>query len=1093
MGEGLELLRTGLYPFMERELEAHYGADWRQQAAQSLRFQTKDEEWDIAAILTVLSSEWHNVFKDVLSNTERTLAFELRDVRNDWAHQKGFSTDDAYRALDSMARLLTAVNAGDEALACDKMKGEVLRLKFHEQTRTDARRRASQATEGAPAAGLTPWRDVIAPHPDVASGNYLNAEFAADLYQVWSNIAAPEYGDPFEFFRRTYLTQGLRGLLSNGVKRLSGEGGDPVLALQTNFGGGKTHSLLALYHLFAPDLDVGSLPHVDEVLSELGKKALPQVRRAVIVGPQLKPSTGQTMDDGTQVRTMWGSLAWQLAGKEGYELVRAADETSSNPGSDLAKLFEMAGPSLILIDEWVAYARGLYNVENLAGGSFDTQFTFAQALTEAVSASKNTLLVVSIPASDIEKGGRAGLEASNRLEHVVGRKEATWQPASTEEGFEIVRRRLFQPITDPETYRRRDAVVRAFLDVYRASNRDFPAACASAEYEQRMRSAYPIHPEVFDQLYNVWSTLDRFQRTRGVLRLMAAVIHELWERGDPNLMILPGMLPMDDPDARRELTQHLEETWQAVVERDVDGPESTPLTIDQENTNLGRYSAARRVARTVFLGTAPLKGSANRGRDIRQINLGCVQPGESLATFGDALRRLQSRATYLNTDGERSFYDTTPNINREAESRKADFDDETVREEIRKTLKRQEQRRGDFMKVHACPYSPSDISDEREARLVILGPEHVHLSGREDSPAIEQARHLLETRGSGPRLYRNSLLFVAPDRTRLVELEDAVRWAMAWRAIDEHAEDLNLDTFNRRTAAKMRGEWENTIEQRLPETYRWLLVPGQPDTHGPIEWNARPVSGDGALAERASKRMKQDETLITQLGAVRLRLELDRVPLWRNGDVEVKQLADYFAQYVYLPRLQGPHVLARSIEEGLGLLSWREDTFAYAERKDPDTGRYQGLRTGESVTLDVTSGGLLVKPEIARAQREEEEQLREEQHAGTSTAPAGKTTVAREDDPSVSSVPPGSEAPAEPRPVRRFYGRVELDPDRVGRDAGRIAHEILAHLLALKGAKVTVNLEIQAETEKGFDSQTMRTVSENCRTLKFESHGFEEQ
>ena len=270
-------------------------------------------------------------------------------------------------------------------------------------------------------------------------------------------------------------------------------------------------------------------------------------------------------------------------------------------------------------------------------------------------------------------------------------------------------------------------------------------------------------------------------------------------------------------------------------------------------------------------------------------------------------------------------------------------------------------------------------------------------------------------------------------------------------------------------------------------------MPGQPEPHGPIEWSARTLIGDGALAERASKRMRQDETLITQLGAVRLGMELDRVPLWRNGDVEVKQLADYFAQYVYLPRLQGPHVLARAIEEGLGLLSWQSETFAYAERKDPDSGRYQGLRMGESVTLDVDSGGLLVKPEIARAQREEEEQIRDEGDAETSTEPAGKTTVARENRPSDTTVYPSSETSAEPPPVRRFYGRVELDPGRVGRDAGRIGQEILAHLMALKGSKVTVNLEIEAETDEGFDSQVMRIVAENCRTLKFESHGFEEQ
>ncbi len=290
---------------------------------------------------------------------------------------------------------------------------------------------------------------------------------------------------------------------------------------------------------------------------------------------------------------------------------------------------------------------------------------------------------MSVPTSDIEKGGQHGQHALDRLVNVVARKEATWQPASANEGFEIVRRRLFQPISDPAKFRARDAVIHAFVDHYRSNVQDFPAGCGSAEYEKRMTSAYPIHPDLFDRLYIDWSTLDRFQRTRGVLRFMAAVIHELWEKQDRNLLILPGMVPFDDPTVRSEITRYLEPAWPPVVEADVDGPDSSPLAIDREVTNLGRYSATRRVARTVFLGTAPLKGTANRGKDLRQINLGSVQPGESIPIFGDALRRLQNRATYINTDGERTFYDTAQNINRDAESRKAGFSPEDVDHELR--------------------------------------------------------------------------------------------------------------------------------------------------------------------------------------------------------------------------------------------------------------------------------------------------------------------------------------------------------------------------------------------------------------------------
>jgi predicted AAA+ superfamily ATPase len=1045
--------------------------------------------WDTAAILNVIENQWHHVFRNKLDKTDRSLVIELRDSRNRWAHQEAFSTDDTYRLLDSVHRLLMAVAAGEEAAEVDTQRQELLRLKFTEQARSETRKIAGQATDGNPKAGLQPWRDIVAPHTDVSSGEYQKAEFAADLWVVHNrkDQAAKEYTDPVEFFRRTFLTQGLRSLLANSMKRLVRNQGDPMVALQTNFGGGKTHCLLALYHLYANTV-ASSLPNVDELLAEAGVSELPAVKRAVVVGTYFQPSKVYSRGKDIKVRTIWGEIAWQLCGAKGYEVVRHADETGTNPGDDLVKLFDMAGPCLILIDEWVAYARQLYANDKLPGGTFDTQFTFAQALTDAASASPNTLVVVSIPTSDIEKGGQHGQAALDRLVNVVARREATWQPASTDEGFEIVRRRLFQPIADQAKFRARDAVIHAFIDAYRANAQDFPVGCGSADYEKRMMSAYPIHPDVFDRLYTEWSTLDSFQRTCGVLRLMAAVIHELWEKEERNLLIMPGMIPMDDTVVRSELSRYLEPAWPPVIENDVDGPDSTPLAIYREITNLGRYSATRRVARTVFLGTAPLKGTANRGKDIRQVNLGCVQPGESIPIFGDALRRLQNRATYINTDGERTYYDTAQNINRDAESRKAAFTADDVNHEIREVLKKQVSHRGDFVRVHTCPQSAADVPDERDARLVILAPEAEHLANKDDSPAMLAARELLETRGTGPRIYRNTLAFVAADKTRIMELRDSVRWAMAWRAIDTKREELNLDPTQVRTAQAKRKEWDGVVEQRIPEAYCWLLVPGQSTAQAPVEWHARRMNGQEPLAVRASKKMKTDELLVTQLGAVRLRMELDRVPLWRGDDVEVRQLAEDFAQYLYLPRLQRTNVLTEAVSDGLDLITWRTESFAYAERKDASTGRYHGLRCGEPARVSVEIGGWLVRPQVAEAQRAAD--------IAKTASPRGTSTIVLTGEPA-----PGvgqGHRDGSPTAVTKaalptcFYGTVQVDARRLGRDAGRIAEEVVSHLLAIDGAAVTVTIEIRADIDKGIEQQIVRAITENCRTLNFKVHGFDE-
>jgi predicted AAA+ superfamily ATPase len=196
--------------------------------------------------------------------------------------------------------------------------------------------------------------------------------------------------------------------------------------------------------------------------------------------------------------------------------------------------------------------------------------------------------------------------------------EATWRPASAEEGFEIVRRRLFQPITDPELFAARDLVVKAFAELYWGQSQEFPAGCREGEYERRVKAAYPIHPELFDRLYNDWSTLDKFQRTRSVLRLMAAVIHTLWDRHDTSLLILPATVPIDEQSVRNELTRYLDDPWVPVIENDVDGPNSLPLRLGRDNPNLGRYSACRRVARTIYLGSAPTLRTANQGLGARR-------------------------------------------------------------------------------------------------------------------------------------------------------------------------------------------------------------------------------------------------------------------------------------------------------------------------------------------------------------------------------------------------------------------------------------------------------------------------------------------
>ncbi len=1106
VGNALELLRAGLGPFVEREIKAAMNDGVSVPVLQTLANDqlVRDKpivEWDAALLLKVMWESWNEVFRKTLGPAERGLVGEMRGHRNKWAHQEPFSSDDTYRALDSAGRLLTAVSA-PQSRDLERIKMELLRVRFDEQARNERRKSAGTAIESQATGSLKPWREVVSPHHDVASGRYQQAEFAADLWQVHIGEGADEYKKPVECFRRTFLTDSLKHLMIGAIRRLSADGGDPVIQLQTNFGGGKTHSMLALYHLFS-GTKPSELLGIEAVMKEAGIAELPRVKRVVLVGNKISPGNPVKKDDGTLVHTLWGEIAWQLGGREAYDRIRADDEKATSPGDVLRDLFNDYGPCLVLIDEWVAYARQLHDQGDLPAGNFETHFTFAQALTESAKLAKNCLLVVSLPASDaaglphtqaddVEVGGRRGREALDRLRNAIGRVESSWRPASAEEGFEIVRRRLFEPLIEQSQFVARDTVAKAYFDFYRGQHQEFPPECRDAEYEGRLKAAYPIHPEVFDRLYTEWSTLVKFQRTRGVLRLMAAVIHSLWEKGDRNPLIQPANIPIDDPRVQFELTRYLSDNWTPIIEKDVDGPNSLPLRIDGEVPNLGKFSACRRTARTVYLGSAPGSTVSNRGIEDRRIKLGCVMPGESAAIFGDALRRLSGVATYLYQDGPRYWYSSQPTVTKLAEDRTEQLkaDPDKVNRELDKRLRADLRNQGDFAKIHALPQSGQDVPDDFDARLVVLGAEYPH-SRDAGSAAETAAKAILETRGSAPRLYRNTLIFMAADKTRLQDLDDAIRRHLAWQSILDEKDELDLTPHQVRQAETQKAGANSAINARLPEAYQWLLVPQQPTPQAPIEWQSFRLSGQENLAVRASRKLKNDELVITGLAATRLRLELDQIPLWRGDHVEIKQLVEDFVRYLYLPRLRDTTVLLDAMREGLGLLIWGKDSFAYAESYDEMASRYRGLRCGQLVPLSPDNlGGLLVKPEPALRQQEMETDRSTSNDAATGTTPTGtpgegRATPGPGERPSDS--PPGTSLPT------RFHGSVSLDATRVGRDASRIADEIVSHLSGLTGATVRVTLEIEARIPSGAPDRIVRTVTENSRTLKFDSQGFEQE
>lgn len=1082
VGEVMDALKAGLGPFILREFKQYFkGGRYLQEVAQTLTtnaysapdFQDETEalaEIDTQGYLSLMIRQWNDVFRAKLGHAERSYVSEMNEHRVAWAHQKTFSNEDAYRAADTATRLLEAVNAPDQAAITREIAKELLRLRYDEEAKKSTKKTGplgEAPTTTKP--GLLPWRRVVRPHPDVASGRYVQAEFAADLAQVVQGKADAEYGDPGEFFRRTYLTEGLRDLLVTGVLRLTGQGGDPVVQLQTSFGGGKTHSMLALYHLLGGEIGFSQIPGGEKIVERVGDiDDRISANRAVIVGTAFSATEPRQYADAT-TRTLWGDIAYQLGGIDGYQMLAQADLSGVSPGSDtLVALLEKYGPALIIIDELVAFARNLHNaVERLPAGTFDSVMTFVQALTEAVRRSTDSMLLVSIPESDIEIGGEGGKLTLEYLAKTIGRIEAVWKPVSPTESFEIVRRRLFSSEMD---YAARDAVLSAFRELYASNGGEFPSGVGEGDYIRQMKDAYPIHPELFARLYEDWSTLDRFQRTRGVLRLMSAVIHKLWQDNDQSLLIMPGTIPLWAPTVRNEMLRYLPETWPAVVDADIDGDGSKPFNIDKSIPTLGQYTASRRVARAVFVGSAPsVAAQAVRGVEEVRLRLATVQPGEPLAVFGDALRRMTRELSYLYNDGSRYWYDTRPTVTRLAQDRAQNISADVVYQEAIDRLRAVRYRREDFAAAHVAPQSSGDVADEWRARVVVLAPKYDHRRGNGESKAQQMAREILENRGTSPRLYRNMLVFIAPDGNDVQAWDKALRDYLAWQSIFDEAEQLNLDAQQRRQVEGSLKRADETVQSRLMETYSWLIVPTQPEPTGAIEYQAHRISGIDSFYDRAVRRLRQGELLIKEWSPDNLRIELDSY-LWRDQPhVGIKQLWEYFARYCYLPRLYDENVLVGAVREGVARL---DPPFAYATRIDPD-GKYHGLLMRQQASIYFDDNSVIVRPEIAQAQIE--------------TPPNGDG----KDDDGIGDPPPPPPPPP-PGLKTRYHGTVQLDPQRVNREMATIVDEVIQRLTGLVGTDVDITLEISARRADGFDDATIRTISENSRTLKFRDHGFED-
>lgn len=937
------------------------------------------------------------------------------------------------------------------------------------------------------------WMKIAVPHKDVRLGTLKQSEFAADLARVAEGSATDEYQNAEQFFARTYITDGMRDLIVSVAKRLSGKGGDPVVQLKTNFGGGKTHSMLAVWHLATRQTSISALKGVGDVLDKAGIDDLPHARAAVLVGTNISPN--QPLEkDGKKIHTLWGRLAYELLQDEGYEMVEPSDVSGTAPGAEvLVKLLQKAAPCVILCDEFVAFLRQLIRPKmSLTSGSFDANITFIQALTEAMKAVPNAILLASLPQSEEELGGEGGREAINALEAVFTRIEAIWKPVAPEESFEIVRRRLFEDIGSELE---RSEVCDAFMKMYHSNPKMFPLDVQEASYGERMKKTFPIHPEVFDRLYNDWSTLPRFQKTRGVLQYMAIVINRLWEMNSPDPLIMLGSIPLSDTEVEAKSTQYLIPGWDPVIDSEIDGPKSIAYSLDQK-PEYGKYKAVQRAARTIFFGSAPssvsLQQNAVRGTDIEHIRLGSAMPDMPLETYEDILSDLRDQSQYLNVGIDRFWYDTRPNLRREMETRKGRIPQLKLESELERVVRKVV----GHDSVFACEHifsGHSDIEDQIKTgpRLVVMSPKHdVAYSRQNEKKAFEAACDILEHRGDQPRSKSNRLVFLFPDFNAVNRLVEECKKFLAWKDIVLSCEQgsLVLDVLQLKNAKDAVITSERQLEATARECYNYAIVPGSEDAKTITFTVERINTQNGVIATSVASWLCENDFVIKAWSPIFLKQLLEKY-YFKNGveEVSIKKVWNDMCSYLYMPRILDEDVFVRALTDGVGA----KDYFGYVEAKDNE--KYIGFKFGEPILVTQLVDSMLV---VSRQKAEELDELRKCKDCGRYPCICGTRDGKKDDgkDERIEEKPNGENQKSSiETKVRHYYGTVQLDALDPVIKMSDVLENIISIFTTKQGVNVSVKLDIEASSSTEFDKNTViRPVSENARALGFTSSEFGE-
>ena len=747
------------------------------------------------------------------------------------------------------------------------------------------------------------WHEHCVLRDDVRQGTLQLAEFAADLYGVRTGAAPNVYLLPDLFFDRTYPTHKLKTLVRDVVHRLSGRGGKPVIDVQVTYGGGKTHALIALLHLAERGAELRPHPTVQEFMGFSGVDPLPQARVALLPFDKFDVIEGLSVfsPDGTQrqVNTPWGALAYQLAGDEGLEKVAAHEAGYITPAEpllvELLKAPQTEGLStLILIDETLLYARNAVNDDPKRLGTLQG---FFQMLTQAASRVDRAAMVASLITSDVVSDDPTGVQVLNAIGGVFRRIGETVEPVSREDISELLRRRLFESVP-PEATRR------AVVDNLAGVMQKLPLRDSQKGQDayDRLLKSYPFHPDLLDVFYQKWTQLDKFQRTRGVLRMFATALRAS-DGKDPSPFVGPNTLLGPDGEISEAVGELIEacdedDKWPQILTGEVQKAREV-----QGNFPMLKGREIEAAVLSTFLHSQP----AGQKVDLTDLYSLLAHLGIDTISVEEGLSKWREISWFLKENDSSWALGTTSNLTSMHSRAMGRLTEDQINEDLVKRIKdaKLAQNAGD-VSAHVLPDSPADIPDNPDLHFVVVGPEYPAVPGEDVSASLK---------AFFDRTYRNNVIILAPENSRLTGLCSRIRKILGWGAIESGDEMRLLTETQQDMLRKRKRDDEAGILDSIKSTYSVLI---EVDEAGEIKARLLPPGPESPF-ERVKTFLVEAERLLTTSLDPYLLTPDSFFELWGEEETSkpIQGLYRMFASLPRLPRLLGRRVFAETLQRGV--------------------------------------------------------------------------------------------------------------------------------------------------------------------------------